>query len=206
MKSMALAIAAFAGLGLAGTAQAADLLSPEPVMETPAAPAEDFFISEVRAGIMAHDAYPVWLPTTPSDFRLNQIEDIGFDVLFRSPDWFYWIGSPRPNLGGTINLDGQESMAHLALTWQVHLFDSPVYLEASAGGAIHNGILQGTFAGPGSLRPQGCRVGFYTEAGIGVDVTDSVTATLSYEHMSNDELCSPNYGLSNVGIKLGAKF
>lgn len=162
-------------------------------------------VSEVRIGIMAHDAYPVWLPTTPSHFRFNQIEDIGFDVLFKSPDLdaFRWIGAPRVNFGGTINFDNQESMAHLGLTWQTHLFDSPVFVEGTIGGAIHNGILTGTL---GKMRPQGCRIGFYTAAGLGVDINENVTATLVYEHMSNADLCSANYGLSNVGLKVGWKF
>lgn len=165
-------------------------------------------LSEIRAGVMAHDAYPVWLPTTPSDFRFDQIEDLGFDLLFDSPDIdaFRWLGSPRPNLGATVNFDGQESEMHLGLTWQAHLFDSPVYVEGTFGGAIHNGILAGTWGGDGTLRPQGCRVGFYSGIGLGMDITKNMTATLVYEHMSNADLCDYNFGLSNAGIKIGYKF
>lgn len=161
--------------------------------------------SELRIGIMAHDAYPVWLPSTPTDFRFNQIKDVGFDLLLRSPDtdFFRWMGSPRPNFGGTLNFDGQESMVHLALTWQARLPDTPVYVEGTIGAALHNGLLTGVF---GKLRPQGCRLGFYTGIGLGVDITEKLTATLVYEHMSNADMCSANFGLSNVGIKLGVKF
>jgi hypothetical protein len=186
-------------LVLGGPASAQDATAPD-------------FISEIRLGVLAHDAHPGWMPWNVTEFKVDQIEDVGFDVLFRSPDLdaFRWIGSPRPNLGGTISLDGEESMAHLALTWQNHIMDTPFYWEASLGAAIHDGILDGVLGGPGTqggkLRPQGCRVQIYTEGGIGVDLTDTVTATLTYEHMSNWSMCAPNYGLSNLGIKIGAKF
>lgn len=167
--------------------------------------AQENILSEVRVGVMAHAAHPKWVAWDVSLFNLNQVEDVSFDVLFRSPDIdaFRWIGSPRPNLGATINLDGQESMAHLGLTWQTHIFDSPVYLEGTFGVAVHDGVLTGPL---GKLRPQGCRFQFYSAAGIGIDIDDRFTATLVYEHMSNAELCTPNYGLSNLGIKIGAKF
>lgn len=169
-------------------------------------------VSEIRAGVMAHDAYPLWLPWNLTLINANQIEDVSFDILFTSPDVavFDWLGSPKPNFGATFNLDGQENMAHLALTWQKNVLDGPVFIEASLGAAVHDGILKGTLNGPntngGKLRPQGCRVQIYTGLGIGMELTDNVTATLSYEHMSNMRLCSPNYGLSNLGLKLGWKF
>lgn len=167
--------------------------------------AQENIVSEVRLGVFAHAAHPGWIPWDPTKFNVDQIEDIAFEVLFRSPDIdaFRWIGAPRPNFGVTVNLDGQESMAHLALTWQTHVLDSPVFIEGTLGAAIHNGILMGTF---GKMRPQGCRVQIYTAAGIGIDLNDQFTATLAYEHMSNLTLCNANYGLSNLGIKIGAKF
>ena len=55
----------------------------------------------------------------------------------------------------------------------------------------------------GSLRPQGCRIGFYTGAGIGVNLSDKSYVLLSYEHMSNADLCPANYGLSNMGLRVG---
>jgi hypothetical protein len=37
-------------------------------------------------------------------------------------------------------------------------------------------------------------------------VSENVTVTLRYEHISNLELCSPNDGLSNLGLMVGVKF
>ena len=48
-------------------------------------------------------------------------------------------------------VDGQDSMAHLGLTWQLPIFDTPIYLEGTFGAAVHNGALTG--AGPGPFSP-----------------------------------------------------
>ena len=171
------------------------------------APNTGFAISEVRAGILAHDMYPHWIPWDVTKYTFDQIEDVNFEALFRLPDVdaVRWMGSPKLNAGVTINLDGQESLAHLGLTWQVPIGDSPVFVEGTIGGAIHNAPLSGAFAGRGSPRPQGSRIEFYTSAGIGVDITDTVYAMVSYEHMSNADLATPNYGVSNMGIKIGVR-
>lgn len=194
--------ALLAGFAPLSTALAAPTTTPPP----PPAPKPALHtVSEVRLGVYAHDAYPTWLPLEPGNFRFDQITDVNLEVLFRTPeiDVFRWIGSPRPTVGFTASLTGKESLAHLGLTWHVPVFDTPLYLEATAGGAIHNGKLTGTFD---RLRPQGCRVGFYTGLGVGANLTDKITATLSYEHMSNADLCSENFGLSNLGLRIGFKF
>ncbi len=52
----------------------------------------------------------------------------------------------------------------------------------------------------------GCRVNFYERFGIGANLSDNVTATVSYEHTSNNSWCEANDGLSNFGVRLGWKF
>ena len=172
---------------------------------TPVPPAS--FVSEVRAGLFAHDMYWYWLPYDFSLYHFDQIQDVNLEVLFRLPDAdvVRWLGSPKVNAGATINLNGLESAAHLALTWHVPVGETPVFLEASIGGGIHNGLVDGTFKGSGQLRPLGSRVLFYSSAGIGVDFSDKFYGLLSYEHYSNAGLASQNYGLSNMGIKFGMK-
>lgn len=184
------AIAMIAGACCAGPAMAQDFSS---------------FVDEVRIGGQFHDAYPGFIPTTPSKFRFNQLEDVSLDVLFRSPDIdaFRWLGSPRPNLGGTLSLTGQESMIHLGLTWHVPIFELPIFIEGTFGGALNNGYASNP---PPGFRALGCNLMFYEQAGIGANIGDNVTATVTYEHTSNAGLCNPNAGLSNVGLRLGWKF
>ncbi|WP_375450787.1 acyloxyacyl hydrolase [uncultured Devosia sp.] len=189
-------MALLAGLGTIGPASAQDMLSPEPVAG---------WVDEIRFGIHAHDVDYAALPFRVGEWDLSQIEDVSFDVLFTSPDLdvFRWIGSPRPELGATINLDGQESLAHLGLTWQVKLFDSPVYLEGTLGAAAHSGY---NLNAPPGFKNFGCTVNFYERFGIGTELGENATATLTYEHSSNNNLCDANDGLSNFGLRVGWKF
>ncbi len=190
-----LAVAAVLGLTVSPAA-AQNLLDPHPLAGV---------VDELRIGLHAHDVHHAALPFLVNEWRLNQIENISFDVLFTSPDLdaFRWIGSPRPEVGATINLDGQDSIAHAGLTWQLPLFDTPVYLEGTFGAAIHDGYLTGAPAGRKNF---GCRVNFYERFGVGMNLGDNATATLTYEHTSNNDWCGANEGLSNFGLRLGWKF
>ena len=185
-------------VAVAAPAAAQSLLSPEPFAG---------IVDEVRVGIHAHDVDYAALPFRVGEWNLDQIEDLSFDVLFTSPDLdaFRWVGTPRPDLGVTINFDGQDSLAHLGLTWQLPVFDTPFYLEGTLGGAVHNGYLTNS---PDTDRRQnfGCRLNFYERYGIGAHLSETLTATVTYEHTSNAELCDANQGLSNFGVRLGWKF
>lgn len=182
-------------------ATADDMLAPSPATTWQSA------LSEVRLGINAHGASYQFLPIleSPTNYILNDINDVSFDVLFKSPNFqaFNWIGQPRPNLGATLNFSGEESTFHAALTWHAQLFHSPFYLEGTFGGALNNGYL--TDAPPGH-RNMGCRVQFYEVFAAGADLGSNLTATLTWEHTSNAALCSKNDGLTNIGVRLGYRF
>lgn len=193
----------WAGLALAGAIGMAsapalgfDMLDPNPVAG---------IVDELRFGVNAHDVHHAALPFQVGEWNLSRIEDVSFDVLFTSPDMdaFRWIGAPRPEIGATINLNGSDSMVHANLTWQLPVFETPFYLEAGLGAAIHNGALTGAAAGRKNF---GCRVNFYERWGVGAHISDNATATLTYEHTSNNGWCDANDGLSNVGLRLGWKF
>jgi lipid A 3-O-deacylase len=162
-------------------------------------------VDEVRLGLHFADVHYALFPTDPTGWNFSRLETVSLDILFVSPDIdvFRWVGSPRPELGVSANLAGRDSMAHLGLTWQVPLFETPFYLEGSFGAAVHNGALSGAAPGRQNF---GCHVNFYERYGVGANVSDSVTATLAYEHTSNGGLCSPNDGLSNLGFRLGVRF
>ena len=190
--SFALGMAALAGLALPAVAQ-------EAAFEAPLG------LSEVRIGGHFHDVYPGFIPFQVDLYEFDQLEDLTFEALFQSPDLdvFRWMGSPRPNVGATINLDNQDSHVHLGLTWQAQLFDTPIYVEGTFGIAAHNGYLNE--APPGRIN-FGCRVNFYEQFGIGTHITENFTATLTYEHTSNADLCEVNAGMSTLGVRLGYKF
>jgi len=168
-----------------------------------AASAQDFGLAEIRGGFSAHSVDE----EGPNGELLNfsRWEDISVDFLFKTPDadLFRWIGSPKPNLGATVNFAGRESMMHLGLTWQVPVFDTPVFIEGTFGGALHNGALTTANA---PARELGCSLLFYESAGIGVNVSDNATVMLAWEHASSANICAPNRGLTNIGVKVGYKF
>lgn len=169
------------------------------------AQAQDFGIEEFRAGVFYHDAYRGFVPTDTGNFNFSNLEDVSFSALFTSPDVaaFEWIGSPRPELGATVSLAGKENLVHANLNWQFGLGESPFYLELGLGAALTDASLSGA---PKPARNMGCALNFYESAGVGAHVSETVTATLRYEHMSNLGLCTPNQGLSNLGLMIGFKF
>lgn len=172
-------------------------------LAAPAA-AEGLVLDEFRAGVFYHGAYGGFLPTGPH-WDLSRLESVKFAALFASPeiDAFRWIGSPRPEIGATFNLAGRENIVHANLNWQIPVFETPLYLELGFGAALTDGALTGATA---PARNFGCALNFYDAAGIGAHLSDSVTLTLRYEHVSNLDLCLPNEGLSNLGLMLGVKF
>lgn len=166
--------------------------------------AQEITIDELRAGVFYHSAYSGFLPTG-DNWELTRLEDVKFSALFTSPDIeaFRWIGSPRPEIGATLNLNGRENILHANLNWQIPVFDTPLYLELGFGAAVTDGALTG------AIRPErnfGCSFNFYDAAGIGANVGENMTVTLRYEHISNLDLCPPNEGLSNIGLMVGFKF
>lgn len=169
-----------------------------------AAHAQDIYLDELRAGAFFHGAYQGFVPTS-LNWSFAHPEDVKFSALFASPhlDALTWYGQIRPEIGATINLAGRESIVHANLNWQLPVFDSPVYVELGLGAALTTGALVGAQAG---TRNFGCRVNFYESAGIGVALSDTVTATLVYEHTSNLGMCAANDGLSNLGLLVGVKF
>ncbi|ODT76247.1 MAG: hypothetical protein ABS76_31640 [Pelagibacterium sp. SCN 64-44] len=183
-------------LGLSGPAMAQSLYAPEPMAN---------IVDELRIGLHAHDVHHAALPFLVQEWKLDRIEDISFDVLFHSPDLdvFRWIGAPRPEVGVTLNLAGGDSLAHAGLTWQLPLFETPFYLEGTFGAAVHNGVLEGA---AGTRKNFGCPVNFYERFGVGARLGENATATLTYEHSSNNGWCAANDGLSNFGLRVGWKF
>lgn len=170
--------------------------------------AQDFGIDEVRGGMAMSglELMPKYfvIPEVTS-FNIGNIDSVQFDILFRSPDVdaFRWIGSPRPSVGTVVNLRGRESVLHAGLDWHVPIGDTPVYLEAGIGLGIHNGALSG--AAP-PLRNVGCRTLFHWHYGAGVDLSEHVTLTAEWQHLSSVNLCQPNEGINNFGVTVGWKF
>lgn len=176
------------------------------VLASPALGQSDI-VSELRVGaafegVELNPAFPL----LPESVPLDRLHKVSFEVLFRSPevDAFAWLGSPRPSVGATISLSGEDSWAKAGLSWQWQLGETPLFVGAELGGAIHNGYLHDA---PEGRRNFGCRTLFYGQATIGADIADKVTASLNFEHGSHAWTCGPvNSGFNAVGFRLGYRF
>jgi lipid A 3-O-deacylase len=165
--------------------------------------AQEIGLSEVRGGIFAHSA------DEPGDlfgvFNVSRIQDVNVEFLFDVPtltEWVTW-GEVRPHLGTTVNFGGLESMVYGGVSWTVPLGDTPVFLEASFGGALHNGASEGATE---PARNLGCPLLFRESLSLGVMVTENASIMATAEHASNANLCDDNRGLTNLGIRVGWKF
>lgn len=176
------------------------------VMLAGAAQAQDrgsWGVDELRGGVFLHsvDRAP------PGSFiDSSRLEDVNVELLFTPFDLgdFNWLGAIRPHVGATLNFGGLESQLYAGLSWTWHVFDGPVFIEASLGGAIHNGARTGaTFP----ARNLGCSPLFRESASIGFNITEQARAMLTVEHSSHAGLCgSQNTGLTNLGVRVGWKF
>lgn len=160
-------------------------------------PPPPFAVDEVRIGFYDHNV------------ELNGSE-AGVDVkgellLGRLPGAYDApvldaILRPRPHVGANINFNGHTSFAYFGFTWDYPLSSNFVF-EASFGGAVHDGPLNER--GKASF---GCRVNFHEQAGVAYVIDRNWRVLLSWEHMSNADLCDRNRGLTNAGLRIGYRF
>ncbi|HEX7775666.1 MAG TPA: acyloxyacyl hydrolase [Parvibaculum sp.] len=164
-------------------------------LSLPAMAAEPW-IDEVRLGVYDHDTNLAQSRHETSD------PDINAQVLLKSPDFLSWAWAPRPLIGANINTGNGTSIAYLALAWD-YSFTDALFVEGSFGGAIHNG--ETDHETPSKL-DLGCRVMFHETASLGWRFDEHNSLMLTADHMSNASLCSPNPGLTDIGVQYGYKF
>lgn len=111
---------------------------------------------------------------------------------------------PRPHVGALVSTDGGTSQAYAGLTWHLPLW-SRVFLEASFGGTVHDGL---EARREGEIRPGlGCPVMFRESASIGVEVGARWRVLATIDHSSHASLCDGrNDGLTHVGLSAGYRF
>lgn len=158
--------------------------------------AEDSVVDEVRLGIYDHNSNLAATRHETSD------PDVNAEILFNSPSWLQWMAKPRIHLGANINTGNGTSSAYSGLTWDYDFTDA-LFIEGSFGGAIHNGETDRQTASKLDL---GCRVLFHENVSLGLRIDDHSSVMLTMDHMSSANLCDPNPGLTDVGIRYGYSF
>ncbi len=167
------------------------------LVSTPLVANELPMLSEVRIGVFAHDVDAV-------SFKRESGIDLHGELLFLPPDseFIRMIGNPYPHIGVKLNSKGNTSQAYTGFTWRWY-HQQPFFLEGILGGVIHDGDLDLETAGRKAL---GSRALFRLGIAIGYEVTQNVTVSLMFDHISNAYLKSANEGLDTVGVLFGYKF
>lgn len=168
-------------------------------------------LDELRFGaaISSVELYPysIFVPDVAS-FDIANLDSLTFDALFRLPDVtaFQWLGSPRVELGGVVNLRGRESVLHAGLNWHLPVFDTPLFLEMGWGIGFTNAALEGAEA---PYRNVGCNPLVHWSLAAGVEIDQNWSVIGKLQHVSHALLCgedASNDGINNLGLTLGYRF
>lgn len=117
-----------------------------------------------------------------------------------------FLSGSRPHIGASINTAGHTSQLYFGSTWTWPVA-GPVFLEASFGGAVHDGPLRPHYdLDPKFVATYGCALNFRESASAGVDVSAKWRILLTVDHMSNAGICEFNRGLTNVGARMSYRF
>ena len=101
-------------------------------------------LKEVRFGANIHDVDWTGFGTGPDKERSIALNG---ELVFETPDFLDWAFSPKPYIGGTLNLEGETSYGGAGLSWRFDMTKN-VYFDFSFGLAVHDGTLEVT---PSSL-------------------------------------------------------
>ena len=161
-------------------------------------------IEEVRGGVYAQGC---------CGFGSDKEQGVAFngEAVFSSPRFLSILGSPRPIVGATVATDSDAtSQAYAGLDWKID-FTSRWFVTGGIGATIHNGETDRYDAAVDAARVSntvfyGCRVLFRVAGDVGYRLTDHLSASFHWNHISNADLCSDNEGLDQMGLRLGVRF
>lgn len=161
-------------------------------------------IKEIRGGITAQGC-------CGQGVEKEQGAAINVEAVFKSPRFLSVLLAPRPVIGATVAFDSDAtSQIYAGLDWRFDLTDK-FFVTAGGGGAIHNGETDAFDPVADQNRINntvflGCRALFRMSADIGYQLTERVSASLYYAHISNAGLCDNNEGLDQLGVRFGWTF
>jgi lipid A 3-O-deacylase len=166
------------------------------------AAAQSPIVDEFKFGILAHDVGLF-------DQRVESGADVNFELLFTPPDALTVIGSPRPQVGGSLNTAGGTSSGYFGLTWGITLIQNlfgwgnSVFLNGSFGGAVQGGYTNNS---PPDRKKLGSTLLARESLELGYQLTPNMSISAFLDHMSNANLATHNVGLTDAGARLGFKF
>lgn len=175
-----------------------------PLAATPAIAADpgppsdpDGYFYRAFFGILAHDVGGLWSGT-----RLEDGVDINGEIVFCRTGISVLAGTLRPNLGLSVNNQGDTSKLYGGVLWELNT-PSGFFLATGLGAAVHNGKLDTDDKDKKSL---GSRILFRIPIEFGYRVTAHHSLSILFDHVSNAGLASPNEGQDTIGIRYGYSF
>jgi hypothetical protein len=150
-----------------------------------------------RIGLLDHDVNGLW-----SGSRAEGGFDVNAEIVFTKPGLILWRGSILPNLGVTVNNQGDTSTLYGGFIWEF-VSKAGVFFSTGLGLAVHNGELE---TNDDQEKALGSRLLFRVPLEIGVTVGKRHRISILFAHISNAYLADPNEGLDVVGVRYGLQF
>jgi len=111
--------------------------------------------------------------------------------------------SLHPQIGADLNTQGKTSAVFAGFAGVVEL-PGNFLIEGDLGGSINNG--KTTSPDDTGRAELGCTMLFREALGLGFRFSKQASLMAVAEHMSNANLCTPNNGLTNFGLRFGYQF
>jgi lipid A 3-O-deacylase len=155
------------------------------------------WVHELRLGVLNHDTDNMW-----SGFSRESGIDVNAELIL-SPSYELWHGQVRPNLGFSVNTEGDTSKVYAGGVWE-YLWKSGFLLDFGAGLAVHDGETDD----PASLvrKQLGTRVLLRFSLELGYALSEHSRIYLMTDHVSNGYTVDPNEGMDTLGIRYGYLF
>ena len=153
-------------------------------------------VDEIRVGLLYHDP-ELWGGSGDEE---------GFDLngeLILSPSLELFSGILRPNLGFSLNSEGNTSKIYGGALWE-YRWPRGYFFDLGFGLAVHNGeIEEGKVADMAQL---GSTVLFRVAFEVGFAIGNRHLISMMFDHISNAYLADPNEGLDTLGLRYGYRF
>lgn len=151
----------------------------------------------LRLGLLVHDVGGLW-----SCARAEGGVDVNAEIVFKKPSFMLWEGMVLPNLGVSINSQGDTSKVYAGVVWEF-LFGNGFFFNIGTGLAVHNGQLE---SDDDNKKELGSRVLFREPIEFGFTFCEKHRLSIMFDHISNAYLARPNEGLDTLGVRYGFQF
>ena len=155
------------------------------------------WLHEMRFGILAHDVDKLWSGTS-----VESGIDFNTEVIFAHPSLAILKGDIRPNIGVSINSQGDTSKLYAGFLWEIE-GRTGLFFDTGLGLALHNGELN---SDKSDRKQLGSRVLFRIPIEFGYSFNDHHRIVVTFDHVSNAYLASPNEGLDTLGLRYCYRF